>query len=297
MCGATPQQAALRQGQLLLALLVTRLLWLCRGQWSDLFAAPRLPLGCFPGQALLADHAHCTVRKINHYTEWEAAKLQWEDAGNGKEVLCMQSMMFLTPKQRGIGWFYALLRPAEGIMAAVQAFKRRVQWDSWGQWVGVHIRRTDLHLKCNTDDCHDGVMALDVVPLSGYTQTLAQVAELSKSVREPRFFLATDDPATEAEVRQTLQATSANLTEGKCATCRSEAEQHRVSASGGGSITECVCLPCPAAHGSVLSFGKAVRDAAGDSWAMRNDMHGTQEAVIDLWLLRCACLVDVLHAG
>jgi hypothetical protein len=35
----------------------------------------------------------------------------------------------------------------------------------------------------------------------------------------------------------------------------------------------------------VVSYSKAVRDAAADNWEMRNQLAGVQEAVIDLFLL------------
>jgi hypothetical protein len=80
--------------------------------------------------------------------------------------------------------------------------------------VGVHIRRTDLRLMCNTDDCMDGVSALDVLPLSKYSDIMKKVVELAKSVPSPRFYLATDDSATEEVIRREL-ATAADLTEGR----------------------------------------------------------------------------------
>ena len=169
-----------------------------------------------------------------------------------KEVLCLQSMMFLTEKQRGVGWFYSLLRPAAPIADAIAAFQKSVNWDAWGQWVGVHIRRTDLRLLCNTDDCEDGLAATEVLPLEAYTSILDQVVRLGEiSGDKPRFFLATDDPKTEEAVRATLK---------KHTHLRDD-------------------------DGSIVSYSKAVRDAAADSLAMRSSLAGTAEAVVDLWLL------------
>lgn len=222
-----------------------------RGKWEDLFASPRIPLGCFPGKAVREDHAKCTIHKVNHVSEWEVAKHKFERRGN-EEVLCMQSMMFLTPKQRGIGWFYSLLRPAAHIADAIAAFQDKVKWNAWGQWVGVHIRRTDLKLLCNTDDCSDGLPATEVLPLEAYTKILDQIALMGANAGDkPRFFLATDDAKTEETVRNALKK-SANVSE---------------------------------ADFGVVSYSKSVRDSAHDSLAMRSNVAGTAEAVVDLWLL------------
>lgn len=128
-------------------------------------------------------------------------------------MMCLQSMMFLTEKQRGIISFFQQLKPVPSIMSAINALMAVKHWGDWGQWVGVHIRRTDLMLRCNTDDCHDGLKAEDVLPLSGYADILKKIHELAVLVDKPRFYLATDDPVTEQVIRQELQ-TAANLTEG-----------------------------------------------------------------------------------
>jgi hypothetical protein len=239
-----------------------------RGQWSELFASPSIPLGCFPGKAVREDHAKCTVHRINHVSEWNTMKNNFEIQGN-KEVLCMQSMMFLTEKQRGIGWFYSLLRPSAPIADAIAAFQKSVNWDGWGQWVGVHIRRTDLKLRCNTDDCTDGLAATEVLPLDKYTNILNQVVKLGEiSGDKPRFFLATDDSKTEEAVRVALETTGSSLL-----------------GSNGDSD-------------SIVSYSKAVRDSAVDSLAMRSSSAGTAEAVIDLWLLsRARMLVGTVGSS
>ncbi len=195
-------------------------------------------------------------------------KNNFEIQGN-KEVLCMQSMMFLTEKQRGIGWFYSLLRPSAPIADAIAAFQKSVNWDGWGQWVGVHIRRTDLKLRCNTDDCTDGLAATEVLPLDKYTNILNQVVKLGEiSGDKPRFFLATDDSKTEEAVRVALETTGSSLL-----------------GSNGDSD-------------SIVSYSKAVRDSAVDSLAMRSSSAGTAEAVIDLWLLsRARMLVGTVGSS
>lgn len=123
--------------------------------------------------------------------------------------------MFLTEKLRGIKPFYANLKPVASIQKAIDSYKKQVGWNEWGQWVGVHIRRTDLRLKCNTADCRDGVKAEDVLPLAAYTEVLKTIIRLAKSVEQPRFYLATDDPETEVAIREAL-SNAANLNEGMC---------------------------------------------------------------------------------
>lgn len=199
------------------------------------------------------DHAKCTVRRINHASEWDTIKNNFE-IQDGKEVLCLQSMMFLTDKQRGVGWFYSLLRPSAPIADAIAAFQKSVNWDGWGQWVGVHIRRTDLRLLCNTDDCADGFAVAEVLPLEKYTSILDQIVKLGEiSGDKPRFFLATDDAEAEEAVRVALKK------------------------YGHGGVND--------EDGSLVSYSKAVRDSAADALAMRSSSAGTAEALIDLWLL------------
>ena len=228
-----------------------------RGQWDELFASPRIPLGCFPGNVVRENHAKCTVHKVNHFTEWEAVKNNFERV-DGHEILCMQSMMFLSRKQRGIGWFYSLLRPTAPIAKAIAAFQRNVGWQNWGQWIGVHIRRTDLRLRCNSDDCSDGLSATEVLPLTTYIDILDQIAAMGEiSGDKPRFFLATDDAKTEETVRSALLR-SANMT---------------------GTLSS------RQAEEMVVSYSKAIRDTTQNALAMRSSTAGTAEAVVDLWLL------------
>lgn len=179
----------------------------------------------------------------------------------------MQSMMFLTEKQRGVGWFYSLLRPSAPIADTIAAFQKSVNWDGWGQWVGVHIRRTDLRLLCNTDDCIDGLAATEVLSLDKYTRILDQIVKLGEiSGDKPRFFLATDDAETEEAVRVALK-------------------RH-----GSLGIRD--------DDGSIVSYSKAVRDSASDSLEMRSSAAGTVEAVIDLWLLsRARMLVGTVGSS
>jgi len=216
------------------------------------------------------DHAKCTVHRINHVSEWNTVKNNFEIQGD-QEVLCMQSMMFLTDKQRGVGWFYSLLRPSAPIADAIDAFQKSVNWDGWGQWVGVHIRRTDLRLLCNTDDCIDGLAATEVLPLEKYTSILDQIVKLGEiSGDKPRFFLATDDAKTEEAVQMALKK-------------HGNAVHMGVHDDAGTDV---------------VSYSKAVRDSATDSLAMRSSSAGTAEAVIDLWLLsRARMLVGTVGSS
>lgn len=136
-------------------------------------------------------------------------------------------------------------------MNAINTFKQDNKWSEWGQWVGVHIRRTDLRLLCNTADCRDGLKVQDVLPLSAYSDVLKKLTMLAKSVQKPRFYLATDDPKTEAIIREELKSV-ANVTE---------------------------------ENGGVVSYFKAVRNVATDNWSMRNNVEGISEAVVDVMLL------------
>lgn len=146
------------------------------------------------------------------------------------------------------------------------------RWREWGSWVGVHIRRTDLMLHCNTADCSDGVKVEDALPLSAYIDIMKQVLALAGNATAdaPRFYIATDDAGAEDEIRRELTK------------ALEERNGGRRAAGGAGS---------PAATGDagselVVSYKKAVRDASGDWLAMRSVTQGVQEAIADLYLLR-----------
>ena len=97
--------------------------------------------------------------------------------------------------------------PLCSIMAGVEAFMTSHRWAEWGAWVGVHIRRTDLMLRCNTADCSDGVRVQDALPLAAYIDLMRQVLELSAGgdrAGTARFYIATDDPDAEEEIRRQL---------------------------------------------------------------------------------------------
>lgn len=115
------------------------------GAWSDLFAAPALPLGCFPGQSLLPESAKCTIHTVNHHSEWEAVKDRWEQmpdgAGGVREVLCLKSVMYLTPKQREVGWFYKLLEPAARCALAGDAL---LTTHTWAAVTGTRSQLTSM---------------------------------------------------------------------------------------------------------------------------------------------------------
>lgn len=241
-----------------------------RGAWGELFESPRIPVGCFPGKAIREDHAACKVHRVNHHSEWTVVKNKFERFGD-QEVLCMQSMMFLTKKQRGIEWFYKLIRPTTKIAQRIKDFQTAVHWDWWGQWVGVHIRRTDLKLKCNTDKCDDGVAATDVLPLTRYTDILKDILSMkSASTGGLRFFLATDDAATEDDVRHTLADV-----------LFSKPGERPLN------INE-----------TIVSLSKTVRDSSLNSLEMRNNATGVEEAVADLWLLsRCHLLLGTVGSS
>jgi hypothetical protein len=236
-----------------------------RGRWEDLFAEPDLPLGCFPGTTLRPHLAGCTVHKVNSRSDWEDARTRWEPAPAGGHMLCLTSMMFLSEKQRGVEWFHRALVPSPRVTRAVEAFKREVAWDEQpGQWVGLHMRRTDLRLKCNTDECVDGIDAVNVLPLSAFTDAVAKVAALTAAMDRPRVFLATDDAEAERLVRAELAAKAPGL----------------------------------ATSGAVVATQKHVRDTAADNWETRNDLAGIMEAVVDLHMLsQCQVLVGTVGSS
>ena len=224
--------------------------WGFRGAWSELFDAPKIPIGCFPGDVVREEFAECKVHLVNNKHEWNAVKNEFEKRPDGSEVLCLRSMMFLTGKQRDISWFLRLLRPSEAIVKAINEFKAAVKWNEWGSWIGMHIRRSDLRLKCNDLDCESGLFAAETLSLDRYIDLIKRIVHL-KSKDSPRVFIATDDAAAEAEVKNKL------------------AKQLDLSTD----------------NYSVVSYKKSVRDASSSAYEMRSNVDGTKEAIIDLWLL------------
>ena len=267
------------------------------GAWADLFAEPKLPLGCFPGHALRPETAKCTVHTVNHESEWAAVQEAWEtvvgEDGVPRQVLCLKSVMYLTPKQRDIGWMYRLLEPAHSIRARVDAFMAAHDWAFPATaWVGVHARRTDLMLKCTSEHCVDGVAVQEALPLSRFTDVMKAVAELAPPGVSPRFFLATDDPEAEAAMREEL-LTWAGAGAGRY----SIAQTGILPGNSSDPATPSTGLVLPpldptlgvqlASGGPVVvSLPKATRDTSGGWLEMRSVVSGVQEAVADLYLLR-----------
>jgi len=83
--------------------------------WDDLFAEPKLPLGCFPGGTHYPEMAHCKVHTINSRSEY--GSLSWETtfgtSGTEGEVLCLRAAMEFTDEDREIEWFFKLLEPSQ----------------------------------------------------------------------------------------------------------------------------------------------------------------------------------------
>lgn len=148
---------------------------------------------------------------------------------------------------------------------------REVRWQEWGVWVGVHARRTDLMLKCNTADCSDGVSVQDALPLSAYTDLMRQVTALAGTAAGaiPRFYLATDDPGAEEQLRKKLTPQLAARLGGNVSW-------------GGAGVMPGGLDPSQL----VVSFKKEVRDTSADWLAMRSVTSGVQEAIADMFLLR-----------
>ena len=103
-----------------------------------------------------------------------------------------------------------------------------------GAWVGVHVRRTD-HEKCIREN-----------PLYVFSEKMKEARERDKNVK---FFLATDDPAVEEELRREFPG---------CIVTYREKVWGRNSRSGMESaIVDCLCLAaCDyilGSYGSVFS--------------------------------------------
>lgn len=222
--------------------------WGFRGSWNELFDEPRIPIGCLPGEVVREVLAECKIHHINSVEEWDDVKDRFEYRPDGSQVLCVRSMMFLTKSQRDIAWFMKLLVPAETITRAMEVFKQSVKWNEWGSWIGMHVRRSDLKLKCTSFNCKTGIYAADTLALDRYVDLVKNLAAL-KSPHRPRVFIATDDPSAEMELRDKLTK-SLNLTLDRL---------------------------------DVVSYSKSVRSS--DALETRSRVDGTKEAIIDMWLL------------
>jgi hypothetical protein len=230
---------------------------------------PPPPLSLPPSLLALSE-----VHEVNSAAEFAAANATgWErDASTGRERLCISTHMWLTSKERELEWFYSRLIPSAPVLADVAAFAAREGWAgaAAASCVGVHVRRADLRLGCDArdGDCAAGVPVADVLPVSRYVDAMLAVAGLpnnssdvsglAAAVSPPRFFLATDDAAAEAEIR-----------------------------AGAGSA-----LGAPRAVAALRAR------TAGSALAARSTTAGLREAVADLWLLsRCPVLIGTVGSG
>ena len=298
------------------------------GAWDQLFSGPELPLGCFPPRnvkkhgALFPDSAACTVHTVNTRKDWYNLQNNWETMTAGGEdirALCEKSLMYLTEQQRELAWFYKLLKPAKIIQTQVDAFMDAQNWkDPATTWVGVHARRTDLKLRCTSENCKEGVDVNLALPLSNFTTVMKELADLAPSDTKIRFYLATDDPLAEDEMKAQLGQQQLPAAQGVLR--KLNAVKVSFGESRSSSVAETVDATRAALGKSVhtsnfenetiksenddaslslprvVSFPKSTRDANGGSWlGMRSVVSGLQEAVADLYLLsRCRVLVGTV---
>jgi hypothetical protein len=126
--------------------------------------------------------------------DWAAARVApraWE-----REALCVAAAAPLVADPRAeAAWFLELLVPAAPVLAAAAPLLDslgEVQWERWGQWVGLE--------SCSSEAC----AAAGGGPLPGAAGLLAAVRALAALPHDgeaaPRFFLAADDAAREGEL-------------------------------------------------------------------------------------------------
>ena len=120
--------------------------------------------------------------------------------GQLREVLCVESTMYLTAKQRELRPFFKQLVPSQSVKAQVDNFMAATNWsDPNTVWVGLHVRRTDLRLRCSSLKCHEGVPVAEALPLSHYTGLMKDLHGLMQQHHTMRYYIATDDAEAEAE--------------------------------------------------------------------------------------------------
>jgi hypothetical protein len=166
--------------------------------WGDLFQAPALPLApAFP--------AGCAPVPVASPADWAAARgvpRAWAPVPGGGKALCVAAAAPFVADPRGeAAWFLELLVPAAPVLAAAAPLLDplgEIQWERWGQWVGLE--------SCSSEAC----AAAAGGPLPGAADLLAAARALAALPHDgeaaPRFFLAADDAAREAELLATVLA-------------------------------------------------------------------------------------------
>ncbi|KAK9809849.1 hypothetical protein WJX72_000335 [[Myrmecia] bisecta] len=166
-------------------------------EWSDLFSGPELPFATWPGGSTDPMEAKCQMHDIEtpaHFASIASKRSNWKMI-NGRPTLCVRTLRWLCSQNpRFTHWFYPLVKPSPRVAELMETFKEEVRWNTGTQWIGVHIRRTDLPLA--------GKRAADVLPLSTYKDIVKVLLSFPYSWdHNVRIFLATDDPAAEEDFR------------------------------------------------------------------------------------------------
>lgn len=272
--------------------------------WRDLFQQPKLTIGCWPsGKSRRPEKAACQVHSITSRRQW--LQLQHDNVGwerdahnNGTEILCFTTNMYLTEKQNDLEWFYQQLVPAPGVLLSTDHFMMTSSWTNRSAWVGVHIRRTDLKLRCTSATCAEGVPVDKALPLEMYINVMKKIQRLNPDVR---FYIATDDSRVEREIMMKMNGMASPTRGGSSGEVYSvlpttligdDAQPLQLSSSHDDVFP---WRNADNAVSIVFSLPKHVRDSSHSSIAMRSVVSGVQEAVADLWLLsKCQIIVGTV---
>lgn len=169
--------------------------------WTDIYAAPALPLGPFPSGRYSHADAGCAARHVAGAADFAAANATgWKKTG-GTLILCLVATGRFVEDPAEAAAFYRALRPSPQVMALVAPFTEVQHWDRWGQWIGVH--------SCRSQDCVVAAASTGAA-LPAAADFLALARQISGMPLDgeavPRFFIVSEDAAEEEAVQQGVWA-------------------------------------------------------------------------------------------
>ena len=196
--------------------------WIVRINLDQILSRPRFSwVEDFPGLSLARLHAadyapnmtmhpyNCTLHSLD-FVDLNTSRSQiqklldhaWEKVAN-EEVLCVE-VGFLPPpgSMTQLNNFYRSLTLAPMLQKRIESFKYDNKWEDT-QWIGVHVRRTDLATIYSNGTKG---MLKGVLPITAYTQKIRPLVDnvqwdYGSLLPKPRIFLATDDMSILQEFR------------------------------------------------------------------------------------------------
>lgn len=166
--------------------------------WADLFESPALPVGPFPGGHYTKHGAGCKVHHIHSHDDFVRVHSEWEQV-NGGEALCITAAGSFVRQPHDVEWFFRLLAPSEAVMAIVKPFTEHYQWERWGQWIGIHV--------CRSEECRAAAVkrGRPLPKVGDYAAMAWQLTDMpldGESV--PRFFISSEDGTEDVALQEEI---------------------------------------------------------------------------------------------